>query len=434
MDTIRATLPDSIFALGITRPTTNRSVSVRNTYQIADAHSISVNLSYATDSRKNQGVVGFVLPERAYSYYGADTSLELRQFSSLSARSIFENNFTYTSSHNETTPNAQGMKINVIDAFNGGGAQNKSDNTARTYDFGNLFTHLGEKLTIKAGSAATYRSSRSVSENNFTGTFTFSSLAAYRAGQPVSFRRSSGNPLLQIDQSEFGFFVQNDYKMTSRLTLMFGARYEFQTNVSDHNNLNPRLGFAYAPGRNMVIRGGAGIFNERLPITLLEPYRRLDGVHQNEVVFNNPAYPDPFQPGVRNVASVRTIDSDLATPYSEVVMGSIERTFKSTMFVSAAYDHSRTIHRYRNRNLNAARDIRSSTPRSCTPGQSPETCLRPDPSRGNVINFESSGSQNADNVRLNFRERFSIFNVVASYVYAVSYADSVASEIGRAHV
>ena len=65
VETIRATLPDGIFALGITRPTTNRSFNVRNTFQLSDANSVGFNVSYATDTRENQGVGGFVMPERA---------------------------------------------------------------------------------------------------------------------------------------------------------------------------------------------------------------------------------------------------------------------------------------------------------------------------------------------------------------------------------
>src|SRR5688572_20057539 len=67
VDTIRATLPDSVFSLTVTRPSTNRSFSVRNTYQLSDSTSLSLNGGYDTNSRKNQGVGGFALPERAFT-------------------------------------------------------------------------------------------------------------------------------------------------------------------------------------------------------------------------------------------------------------------------------------------------------------------------------------------------------------------------------
>jgi hypothetical protein len=223
--------------------------------------------------------------------------------------------------------------------------------------------------------------------------------------------------------------MQNDWKLTSRFTLMYGMRYEVQTNVSDRNNLDPRIGFAFAVGPATVIRGGAGIFHERMPMGLVETYRRLDGKQQYEIVIDNPSFPDPFLSGsIRNTfPSVRVFDPYIVTPYNQVVMTSIERTFLTNLFVSVSYDHSRIVHRYRNRNLNAARDITSATPKSCTPGQPAATCVRPDPTRGNIINLESTGSTASDAVRLNFRQRFSIFNATASYQYYTSWADSVAS-------
>src|SRR6266550_1613017 len=42
VDTIHATLPEGLFALGITRPTVKRSFTTRNTYQVGDAHSLSL--------------------------------------------------------------------------------------------------------------------------------------------------------------------------------------------------------------------------------------------------------------------------------------------------------------------------------------------------------------------------------------------------------
>jgi len=59
-----------------------------------------------------------------------------------------------------------------------------------------------------------------------------------------------------------------------------GARYDAQTNMRDHNNLGPRLGFAYALGPATVIRGGGGMFHLGMPIAAVEDQRRLDGARQ----------------------------------------------------------------------------------------------------------------------------------------------------------
>ena len=429
VDIIRANLPDQIFSLGITRPTVDRSFDVRNTFQPSDAQSLGFDLAYATDTRDNQGIGGFTLPERASNSTGRDWELEVRQFSTLSSQSLYETTFSFNRGRSETTPATEGVRINVFDAFRSGGAQNRSESTVDTYSFSNLYTRLGEKLTLRAGIDGAFRTNRSFSETNFTGTFTFSSLEAFEEGRPLNFRVTRGDPSFEVSQFELSLFFQNDQQLSPRLTLMYGVRYNMQSNLGDNNNIDPRVGIAYAIGRATVIRVGAGIFHELLPINVVEFYRRLDGTRQHEIFIDDPSYPDAFQSGsVRDTfPSVRVIDPDLAVPYKTVGRASYERTFLSNLFVSVEYDLARTVHRFRNRNVNAAMDITASFPKSCTPGQSVKTCLRPDPGRGNVISVESTGSQWAHNLRVNYRQRFSIFNLTASYAYGASFANGVAS-------
>ena len=418
VDTVHATLPEGLFALGITRPTVKRSYTTRNTYQVSEAHSLSLNLGYATSSSKNQGVGEFALPERSWSSNGSNWNAEVVQFSNLSVQSIFESRFKVTSSHDETKPFSNALRINVLDAFSSGGAQNRSENTSRDYDFGNLYTWLGEKITMRAGTQGRYQTSRSLSQSDFGGTFVFSSLESYLGGRPLTYRVTRGDPLLETDQVELSFFLQNDWKISPRLTLMLGARYDYQTNMRDHNNLGPRLGFAYALSRNTVIRGGGGQFYLRMEMDQVEIQRRLDGRRQFEIVIDNPSYPDPFQAGrIRNtLPSIRVLDPNLEAPYVNVAMISFERTFLTNLLVSASYSYEHEYHRLRLRNLNAPLDITAPFPRSCIPATSAEACVRPDPSQGDLVSLESSANDLRNALRLNFRQRFSIFNVSASYM------------------
>jgi hypothetical protein len=127
---------------------------------------------------------------------------------------------------------------------------------------------------------------------NFGGRFTNDGLADLLLGFPDTVQLNTVPQVNQL-QNALSFFVQDDYKVSPRLTLNLGLRYEYTTpfygngkNVNinfdpatqglriagqngndkylvtpDRNNFGPRLGFAYQllPDK-LVLRGGYGIF------------------------------------------------------------------------------------------------------------------------------------------------------------------------------
>ena len=96
-----------------------------------------------------------------------------------------------------------------------------------------------------------------------------------RPALPVPFTQDvpdSIRPLIstRINHNAYGFFGQDEWKATPKLTLTLGLRYDFETYPSelvahnDFNNFQPRAGIAYAFTPNTVVRAGFGIFNDRL--------------------------------------------------------------------------------------------------------------------------------------------------------------------------
>lgn len=68
-----------------------------------------------------------------------------------------------------------------------------------------------------------------------------------------------------------GLYGQDEWRVSPRLTLNAGVRYDLQfleTINTDTNNVSPRLGFAWSPfaSRRRVVRGGAGLFFDRVPL------------------------------------------------------------------------------------------------------------------------------------------------------------------------
>ncbi len=412
VDTVHAIQPDGVFELGIVHPNTNRSAGISGTLQLTEKHSLIFNTRYGTNSQKNQFVGGFTLPERASSSLGSNSNFGVRQFSVISEQTLYETSFEIQRRHFRTKPLSEKVAVNVLDAFRAGGAQDKTDNQAREYNFSNLLTRMGSAWTLKAGIDGSYRTNHNYSIQNYAGTFTFSNLQDYVAGRPITYRITRGNPVLDLNQLEMSAFMQNDFKVNQRLTLMAGGRYDWQTNIADRNNIAPRFGFAYAMGRSLVIRGGSGVFYQRIQNDIIQQQRRFDGSRQYEIVVNNPSWPDPFQSGDVTVvppSSIRVTDRDLTTPYNIVAQISVEKTFKNNLFLSVSYDRNRGVRQLRTRNLNAP--FRGQT-------------QNPDPTRGNVLNLESTALSNSQTLRLSARQRFSIFNLNASYSTGSTYTDS----------
>lgn len=97
-----------------------------------------------------------------------------------------------------------------------------------------------------------------------------------------------GPSTFDLATTDYGFFVQDDWKITPRLTLNLGVRYDYESfpapyanlsgaangslaqttqHPSDKNNFAPRLGFAYDPfglGKTAV-HGGFGLYYGRIP-------------------------------------------------------------------------------------------------------------------------------------------------------------------------
>ena len=126
--------------------------------------------------------------------------------------------------------------------------------------------------------------------NASCGGVTYSSpYAAMLDGCVQRFEKAYGPFFLENRQSEANLYAQDDWRVNRSLTLNLGIRYEYVTAPkevedrvdyifkSDANNIEPRLGFAYAPvwdsgflgklsggAGNFSVRGGWGIYDGRL--------------------------------------------------------------------------------------------------------------------------------------------------------------------------
>lgn len=187
------------------------------------------------------------------------------------------------------------------------------------YQVNDVLTHVRGSHTLKMGADIRKIQDNTFLATNSQGFFIFPSLASFLAGQPSFWTQLFGNAYRGYRTGLYGFFFQDDWKVTRTFTLNLGLRWETQGAMSEVNeltsvldpqtpgsigaagsgplgtfhvgnpaieknpfNLGPRFGFAWNPGnRNFVLRGGYGVFFDSFNFTPLTFSRSVPPLNYN---------------------------------------------------------------------------------------------------------------------------------------------------------
>jgi hypothetical protein len=404
-----------------TFPTPNRrtSFSPRIDYQLNATNTLIARYNYAHTNRV-AGVGGFNLASQKYDVKNTEQSIQLTETAVINKTIVNETRLSFE----HDVSNQKGIStlatINVQDSFVDGGSQvGQSTNTQNEWQIQNNTSFAIGRHALKIGERVRYVSIEDISTRNFNGIWTFTRLESYRANQPSQFRITIGQPQASVSQVDFGLYAQDDWKVRPNLTLNMGLRYENQDNISSHYNFAPRIGFAWSPGGSpqpkTVVRGGFGIFYDRIGESLTLTSRRLNGVNQKEFIVTNPA----FYPNIPTAAaleafqvpvSIYRLAPDIQTPYTMQSVISVERQLPKNFTVAMSYINARTLHMLRVRNIN--------TP---VPG----TGIRPFGTGENIFEYESSGHFNQNQFIVNVSHRFSrTASMTAFYVLGRANSDT----------
>ncbi len=255
--------------------------------------------------------------------------------------------------------------------------------------------HVAGTPTQSSGSFS-FASSFTSANPNSTVLGTGSSLASLLLGDPTSATLATAEALSQL-VSYYGVFIQDDFRATSKLTLNFGVRYEYETGVhspnnqllvgfdptavnpiqasvpgittmgvpeyagqngyptsvqnQNHDKVGPRVGFAYALNSKTSIRGGYGLFWNPFSFSLQSPI----GYTQST----------PYNNGVATVASAGAIPTgSLSNPFPggpyPIVGNSLGETAGIGQAISVYDPNSRStrVHQY---SLDIQRELPAST-------------------------------------------------------------------------
>jgi Carboxypeptidase regulatory-like domain/TonB dependent receptor-like, beta-barrel len=385
----------------------------------------TLRLSYSSNwsSRRNLGIGGFDLAERAYSSESRNHELRVQEAGPIGRRSFVNTRLALQWNRSSSESLLEAPTIRVLDGVTTGGAQIAGGRRQREFEVASDLNYVRGNHTLRTGVLLEDRRSRADNMSNYLGTFIFSSTADFLAGKPRNYTRRLGDPLIVYSAGQAGLYVQDDFKLRSNLTLSPGLRYEAQTQVSDYSGLAPRIGLTWAPGQGgrTTVRTSFGVFYNWLGASVYEQTLRVDGFRQQELNIVNPAYPNPGIEGTVAATNKYLLDPELQMERYVRFSAAIDRTLSPKVRFSLAYAMYRAGHQLRGENLNA-----------------PVNGVRPDPHYANVIQVVSDasthtydfipdlnvnfagGSRNANQARWNLRRTVVRFN----YRYRRMYNDS----------
>ena len=261
------------------------------------------------------------------------------------------------------------------------------------------------------------------------GSFSNNALANLLLGVPANALRIEGDTNRKFRAWTTGLYAQHDWRITPSLLLSAGLRYDYQTPFhevdgrvanfrsdggletsperlyrSDRNNWGPRLGLAWSPLGDTVVRAGYGIFYDNLMVGdslfllgLNPPFVRFD-VEDNDPVLPRFDFGTVFaNPSGSVPPSIFSAAENLANPYIQQWSLHLGRSLGQNYDLNLGYVGQKGTRLRRQVNLNQP-----------VPG-SFENLDERRPFRGfrNIFQFETSASSSGHALDLGLVRRFS---------------------------
>ncbi len=346
--------------------------------------------------------------------------------------------------------------------------------TPRSYDFKASLSDLRGRHFLKYGAELLFVQTGIRDINALIGSLAFNNgIFSGRAvgdlllGLPQRLALTS-NTVLNNSQRLSFFYVQDDFKITSKLTLNYGLRYEYATPVverdnqianfdpttgtilfaqdndlfnralvhPDRNNFAPRFGFAYSPTGRWVIRGAYGVFYNhvnrqgREGLLGFNPPFLVDNtitVSQTNTTASNAIFrlQDGYPAGLldptklSNTIGRRAQDANQRTPYVQQYNFGIQRELMKDLLLEVAYVGNKGTKLPGFRNANPKTIV--FTPAGAAQGGGP----RPFPQFGDIQFMEDRANSNYQSLQVRVEKRYSRgLTFLGSYTYGKALTDA----------
>jgi hypothetical protein len=402
-------------------PATKNSLKLlaRLDLRVNQVHTISARCYnyHAVETNKGLGVQ-FVLPEQGFASNSDGQRFVFADRAILSATTLNELMVSFSRETFRDGEKPSAPTLLVRGAFVGGPSQVDRRGSEKLLDVQDVISITHGNHNLRFGGGFRPRLIDSVDATNFVGTYAFQGLQDFIEKSPSGFSVFQGDPAISFRQYEAYGFIEDEIRLAPWISITPGLRYDWISSIKDSNNFGPRLSFALAPGKQQktVLRGGVGIFYERLSSSVVQQ-SLVDGSRKRLVELTNPSYPDPFSGARRRTPKPNTwrLAPDLVAPYLVIGSLSIERRLWGRSQVSVEYLRMHGVHLFRAHDINAPLDQFG-----------PQFIgVRPNPNFLKMNQVESSASSRSSALKVTFQGRLGkIFRGMAQYTYSRTTDDT----------
>lgn len=395
---------------------TNLLAKIDHSFNERDQFSIRYSL-YDVHSDNSRGAGALNAPSASAGLDNTDLTFAIGNVVTLSANTVNETRGQFTRSNLKALPSdpiGPAITIAGVASFGtlSGSPTGRENNLIEIAD--NLSHRIGPHAW-RIGGDFLYNDLNITYPRSVRGSYSFSSLANFLQGayNNSGFTQTFGRKTIAQSNPNAGFYLQDEWKVTSRLTLNLGLRYDLQFLESintDANNLSPRAGFAWSPfpSSRTVIRGSYGLFYDRIPLRALanallssRNSTTLNSDSQVSVSLSPAQTGAPVFPNIIGslpagvLVNFTTMQRDMQNAYSEQGSVEFEQQIGAHSTLSAGYQHLRGLHLILSINQNVPACIAAGTNNAC----------RPNPNYGNNSQYSARGDSVYDGLHLSFVQR-----------------------------
>jgi outer membrane receptor protein involved in Fe transport len=373
---------------------------------------------YDVNSQNARGSGALSAPSASSSLNNVDHAIAVSNTLTLSERTVLETRAQVAYGDLKAPPtDPVGPAVSIAGVASFGTLSNSpTGRLNRMYQVANNLSHQFGAHAFRIGADLLYNDSRITFPRAVRGTYTFSSLPNFLTGiyNNAGFTQTFGATDVRQTNPNVGFYAQDEWKLSPRITLNLGVRYDLQwleTITTDTNNVSPRVGVAWSPfdSRSTVIRGSAGLFYDRVPLralanALLSAGNTTDltnlrqiGVSLSPAQAAAPAFPHVLPDVVPSVSlpNLTTMDRELHSAYSRQASVEIEQQLWERATLSVGYQYLRGRRLLMSVNQNVPTCVATGTNNGC----------RPNPDFGNNTQYSSVGESNYHGLHVSFRQR-----------------------------